>query len=133
VQRDTGIQQAGGLGVAEAVDAVEVDQPTCAVADVQPLSELIQQSVDPLIGEVTVSPAVHLGRQEQVGRPHTRCPPRPEMLIRPALLFLDDGDDLGVDEHDVGRSVDLGLLVAELGDEPVTVILNGGGEPVQRQ
>ena len=36
MQRDAGVQQAGGPGVAETVGAVEVDQGAGAVAHVQP-------------------------------------------------------------------------------------------------
>ena len=39
-----------------------------------------------------------------------------ELLADPALLLLDDGDDLVVDEDAVRRGVDLALGVAEPGD-----------------
>jgi hypothetical protein len=47
---------------------------------------------------------------------------------RPLLLFPDDRDDLVVDDDGVRRAVDLGLLVAELGDRglPVGVLLLPG-------
>ncbi|MED7828380.1 hypothetical protein [Streptomyces chiangmaiensis] len=39
-----------------------------------------------------------------------------EVLANPVPLFLDDRDDLGVDEDVVRRDVDLALCVVEAGD-----------------
>jgi len=38
------------------------------------------------------------------------------------LLGFDDGDGLAVDQDGVWRAFDLGLLVAQLGDEAVGVV-----------
>jgi hypothetical protein len=40
----------------------------------------------------------------------------------PPLLGFDDRDALAVDQDRVWRAFDLGLLVAQLGDEPVGVV-----------
>lgn len=54
--------------------------------------------------------------------------------VGPFLLGADDRDDLGIDEDGVGRTVDLGLLVAEPGGERVRVVRRGadGEEREQR-
>ncbi|PQP17270.1 hypothetical protein [Rhodococcus opacus] len=55
------------------------------------------------------------------------------MLVGPASLFVDDGDDFGVDQHGVGGLFDLGLLVSQLGDEGAVGRTGGAAEAVQRQ
>ena len=45
-----------------------------------------------------------------------------EPFAGPPLLGFDDGDGLAVDQDGVWRAFDLGLLVAQLGDEAVGVV-----------
>ena len=51
VQRDAGVEQAGGHGVPESVGAVEVDHGAGAVAHVQPAGQLGQQLAQPCASE----------------------------------------------------------------------------------
>ena len=68
VQRDPGVEQAGGLGMPETVGAVEVDHSAGGVAHVQPPGQLRQQVAEPAgrVGAVAVT--VVPRRQEQVLR-----------------------------------------------------------------
>ena len=126
MQRDAGVQQAGGDGVAESVGAVEVDQGAGAVTHVQPDGQIGQQIPQGVAGVGPVAVAVHLRRKEQVLRGPAGCAVFGEEPLRPLLLFADDRDDLGVHEDGVGRAVDLRLLVAQLGDQCLVVAVCGG-------
>ena len=44
----------------------------------------------------------------------------------PVMLGLDDRDDLSVDQDGVGSAIDLGLLVAEPGNEPFRIVRGAG-------
>jgi hypothetical protein len=68
VQRDTGVEQAGGLGVPEPVGALEVHQPPGAVTDVEPAGQCSELIVEPpqWVGALAVS--VHQQAEKQVLR-----------------------------------------------------------------
>ena len=116
VDRDAGIEQAGGPGVPEPVGPLEVDQPAGAVADAEPPGQLGQLPVQGRRHIRPVGVAVEQQAQEQVAG--TRA--RRGMLLQPAgsplLLLPDDRDDLGVDQDGVRGAIDLRLLVAEPGN-----------------
>ena len=96
VQRDAGVEQGGGLGVAESVGAVEVDQGAGAVADVQPSGQLGQQAPQPPIRVGPVAVAVlFAARNRYFGVVRGRAV-FGEVPPRPLLLLPDDRDDLGV-------------------------------------
>lgn len=63
-ERDAGVRQAGGHGVAEPVGAVEVDQGARAVTHVQPDGQIGQQIPQGVAGVGPVAVAVHLRRKE---------------------------------------------------------------------
>jgi hypothetical protein len=126
MQRDAGVQQAGGDGVAEPVSAVEVDQGTGAVTHFEADGQIGQQIPQGVAGVGPVAVAVHLRRQEQVLRGPAGCAVRGEEPLRPLLLFADDRDDHGGHEDGVGRTVDLRLLVAQLGHQCLVVAVCGG-------
>ena len=116
VDRHAGIHlQAGGTRVPEPVGPPEVDQPSGAVADIQPPGQLGEH---PVQGRCYVGPvgvAVEQQAQEQVAGTRARRGALVQPGGGPLLLGPDDRDDLGVDQDGVRRAVDLGLLVAEPG------------------
>ena len=87
-----------------------------AVPHVQPRGQLGQQPPQGAVGVGPVAVAVHLRRQEQILRGLAGRAVVGEVPARPLLLLPDDRDDLGVHQDGVGSTVDLRLLVTELGD-----------------
>ena len=117
VNRDAGVEQAGGLGVPETVGPLEVDHAAGAVADPEPAGQFGERLVKGRRHVGPVGIAVEQQPEEQVARPCARCGVLLEPGSSPFLLFPDDRDDLGVDGDGVGGAVDLGLLVAQPGDQ----------------
>ncbi len=122
VDRHPGVEQAGGGGMPEAVGAVEIDQRAGVVADPEAGGQPGQQAAQGAVGVGPVAVAVHVRGEEQVLRPGAGRAAGCGVRCRPLLLLPDDRDDLVVDEDGARCAVDLGLLVAELGDRGLPVL-----------
>ena len=130
-QWHAGVYQAGRAGVAEVVGAADLQATAVVVAQVGELDERAQLGVQGLHGVGAVPVAVHVAGDEQVPGRHSGEAAGGHLSVRPLLLGADDRDGVGVDQDCVGRVADLGLLIAELGDEPVVGV--GARESGERQ
>src|ERR1700730_7706882 len=92
MQRDAGVEQAGGLGVPEAMGPLKVDRLTGAVSNVQAAGEFTEPMPQVVGGVRAVTVAVHDRGQEQI---FGRLPAGlsvGEEPVGPLLLLLDDRD-----------------------------------------
>ena len=131
VQRDTGVEQGCGLGVAESVSPLEIHQCAGAVANVEPEDQFTDPLSQPPIRVGPVAVTVLPAGDEQVLR--RRCVRFGTGTPHPVLLRVDDRDDFPIDQDGVGSAVDLGLLVTEPGNERLRIVRGAGPGLMQRQ
>lgn len=92
LQRNAGVEQAGGAGVADAMGAAKVDRAALVVAQIEPADEPAEALLEGAVGVRPRAEAV-LGRSDEQVAP-SRVVDRRDAAVHPPLLGADDRDDL---------------------------------------